>query len=132
LSLSLSRLSINIPERYTIGKVWPSDATSELGYYNRTNTTYCSVGMRSDTECTQSLAGGFPWSGIRSRELLGLTTVTDPSYYDEVEEGTYFHNILTVELLEEYAAPDGWARSGILNCNFHIFSYNFRKSSLLL
>ena len=94
MSLSLSRLS----ERYAIGKVWPSDATSELSYYNGTNTTYCSVGMRSDTECTQSLAGGFPWSSIGSRELLGLTTVTDPSYYDEVEEGTYFHNILTDKL----------------------------------
>ena len=61
---SLSRLFINIPERYTIGKVWPSDATTEDGYYNGTNTTYWSVGMRGDMECTQILAGGFPWSGV--------------------------------------------------------------------
>jgi hypothetical protein len=104
-------LAVGIPARYTLEKIWPSDAETETGYYIIGGTNeFWIISEDTKQECTQKITGCFPWSRIRTQELMGLTTVTDPAYYEEVEDGVYFHNIMTFELSEEYDAPDGWAK----------------------
>jgi len=104
-------LAVGIPARYTIDKIWPSDAETETGYYTEGGTNeFWSLDEDTKQDCTQKITGCFPWSRIRTKELIGLTTVTDPTYYEEVQEGVYFHNVMTFDLSEEYTAPDGWAK----------------------